>query len=206
MRPPALPQKRKSKRFYWQKVSQQFPAMSSPCTARLNPALITSTGELQQILQDQEPFRTVYQREGSEQLDDTEKELIHTLNQAFQLFVCRDPPQTLTPRPPSAPAALNLAKTSDTQLSAQLRRMIGQELRRKYTKRSYEATEYAVKNALSNLFNASTPEKEEGMKEDPRCYIETIITTIAQTRSLNEVSDRSIKRWMQTTIFMDAFT
>lgn len=44
------------------------------------------------------------------------------------------------------------------------------------------------------------------MKDTPFQYIETILTTVAEKGTLNNVFDRSIETWTQSTSFVDAFT
>lgn len=84
--------------------------------------------------------------------------------------------------------------------------MVAQEIKHKGAKRSHDAKQQAVGNALFNLFITDTSEIEDGTKNALYCYLETILTTLAKKGTLDEVFSRSINRWTKLTSCLEAFT
>lgn len=146
----------------------------------------------------------MYQREGPREIGEPKQEPIRILDQKLKSLDSEGPPQTPAARSQTAPAAPNLETESGPHLRDLLRCMIAQEVKRKCTKRSHEATQRAVKNALSNLFVTRAAEIEEGMTNVLYQPLETIRATMAEKGTLDEVFDRSSERWTQSALFMDA--
>lgn len=72
-------------------------------------------------------------------------------------------------------------------------------------RRSLQASQEAVENALCDLFMTSAAEVEDGLKNAPYNFKETVLTNMADKGALNEIFGRRIDRWTQSTSFMDAF-
>lgn len=100
--------------------------MLNPRTTRSTPALIPPSGDTKRILQKQEFFCITYQCKDPKKFDEAERELNHTLNQAFESLERKHPPQSPAPLPQSATVPPDMAERSDLHLSKQLRHTIAQ--------------------------------------------------------------------------------
>lgn len=82
-----------------------------------NPALVPSTGNLEQILHEQKFFyRIMKNRKSTEHVINDKHEPIHALNQDFQSLNRDDPPLFQASRAQLGPAALNSETASDMQI------------------------------------------------------------------------------------------
>lgn len=163
--------------------------MSNPRRTWLNPSLISSIGDLKDILRDQESFRTGYQRKDFHKVDEAKQTPVYTSDQTFESVDREGPPQSPTSCAQSVPAATKLVVKSDSRLSKQLRCMVALEVKRKYTKQFYQAIKRVLENALPNRFITGTAKIGKEMKEAPHSYIDAVLTTIAEKGTLDEVFD-----------------
>lgn len=178
--------------------------MSNPRTTWSKIALIPPVGKPERILQDQKYFRTIYQRKDFWQIDEAVKELTHTLNQAFESLNCKGKSQFSALRPQLAPTTPNQEAEYDLHFSKQLCRMLPQKGRRRRGVRTYGGTQRAVKKIISDLFITRTAEIENRMENALYQYIETLLTTMAERKTLKEIFDHGIESWTQSTSFMGA--
>lgn len=73
-------------------------------------------------------------------------------------------------------------------------------------KQLQQATQRAVKNALSDIFLTGYTEAEQGLKKASYRFIEALLTNIPGKRTLGEVFDCSIEWRTQFTMFIDAMS
>lgn len=106
----------------------KFPDCVQPTCHPVASALIPPTGILKYILQDQQFFCTVYQREGARQIDETEQKLVHTLDQAFESLNREGLPQSPTSCSQPALDAPNLEAEFNSHFSKQLKCVFAQEV------------------------------------------------------------------------------
>lgn len=93
---------------------------------------------------------------------------------------------------------------SDPQICKYMGRIAMQEVSREYARRSLPATQKAVENTIPDLFKAGTAEVEGGINVSLE-LIEPLFINMVDKRALKEVYGRSIDRWTQLSLFMNAF-
>lgn len=139
----------------------------------------------------------MYQRGDLLQVDESEQEPIHALDQAIKSLDRDGRPQF--PRMPiqSVLTAASLETKPDPRLIEQLRSMVAQEARQKCKKRFCEATYRAAENVFSDFFIIGTTVIRKWMRNAGFIYVETILTAMAHMILLDEIFGRSIDRWTQ---------
>lgn len=83
---------------------------------------------------------------------------------------------------------------------------VANEVSRKISRRSLQATQEGVKNVSLELFIAGTAEVESSLRNAPYKFIKTLLTGMSKTKVWGKILHRRIDCWTQLTSFMDAFT
>lgn len=131
--------------------------MSKVQATWLNLSLVPSTGDLELIFRKRElSFHTVYSYTGLGHVSDDEREPIHTSDQAFQSLDQGGPPLSQTLPAQLVPAAVNTKNEFYTHICKYIWCTIPKEVSHEYSRRSLQAMQEAVKNAILNLLITGT--------------------------------------------------
>lgn len=84
--------------------------------------------------------------------------------------------------------------------------MAQEEAERIYTSRVQGPMTKAAEKALSDAFQVVFESAKNGLKNASYHFLKSILTEMAQNGGLDDVFDRNIERWTQSSTFMDAFT
>lgn len=104
---------------------------------RSNPAPISPSGDSEHNMHDQDlSFRTLYIHESPERVGSIERELIHTLDQAFYSLDRESRPRLHRHGAQSAPVAVTLDVESSPQVRDHVRPIVEEEVAQKHSKHS----------------------------------------------------------------------
>lgn len=93
---------------------------------------------------------------------------------------------------------------ASTDLRAIMRLMAQEEAECIYASRVNPSMTRAAEGALSDVFQVGFDSANAGLKISSHHLVESVLTEMAQKDALDEVFDRSIDRWTQSSPFMDA--
>lgn len=92
------------------------------------------------------------------------------------------------------------------ELRAVMQRIAQDEGERIYASQVNASMTRAAVEALSDVFLLRIDSAKAGLKQSSYHFVESVLMRIAEKGALNEVFDRTIGRWTQSSIFMEVLT
>lgn len=154
-------------------------------------------------------FRTVFEYPSPTPFEDPNHahdaiDTIKTLDQALESEY--EGPLSPSERQPPQPAPCSVPDLLGSQdFRAVICLMAQEKAERIYANRMSESLYMAAEEALSDAFQTGLDSANEGLKTSSYHFMEAVFIELMQKVSLDELFNRNIDRWTQSTTFMDAF-